>query len=163
MEQITITYRFQDYLDANIIHSKQLLISFKIFGCLMSAIILFSIFLTYISRKQIDWISILFLGFFLVFANYEKTIILSQIKSLFDKQKKYFEQVDFLFTENEVIETTSFSGCKYSWIYQHQITDKMLLIYMNPQGFILIPKKYCSNDKQYENICNLVANLPQGN
>ncbi len=68
-----------------------------------------------------------------------------------------------MLTETEIIEKTSYSESKFYWIYKHNKTPKMLLIYVSTQGLIIIPKKYCLNDQQYENICNLVANFPQGN
>lgn len=165
MEKLTINYRFQDYLEANRINwyqNKWLAIGLKLFSLLFFILSILTIGLHYVLRETIAWFNIGLAIFFLLFIFYEWTILPWTGKRLFNLQKKYFNEVYFSFEEHQIIEITSFSKTKFSWIYKYVKTSKILLIYTNPTGLMIIPKKYCASEEQYEKICNIVANFPQG-
>lgn len=58
---------------------------------------------------------------------------------------------------------TELASIKIRKLNKYIQTPKILLMYMTPNYFIFLHKKYCATEEQYEKICNLVANFPQGN
>jgi len=100
---------------------------------------------------------------FLLFVFFEWTCLPFLSKSLFEKQRKFFKnQVTLISKQDEIVEVCAYQEVKLRWFYKHITTPKILLVFVNPQGFIIIPKKYCSSKEQYEKICDLIAKFPQG-
>ena len=164
MEKLTIHYRLKDYLEAHQIHlqyNKLFGIAVKIVFSLL-LILLISIIFPDFRKGKVDWLGVGFAIFCSVYMYYECVIVPKKKKHYFHLNRKYFAEVSFIFEKSKITEITSYYEQEISWIYKYQKTPKMLLIYFNPGGFMIIPKKYCYSKEQYENICNLVANFPQG-
>lgn len=100
---------------------------------------------------------------FLSFVFYEWTWLPFFSKSLFKEQIKFLkDQVTLIFNQDEIVQICSYKELKLRWFYKHIVTPKTLLIFVNSQGFIIVPKKYCSSEEQYEKICDLIAKFLQG-
>ncbi|WP_365674169.1 YcxB family protein [Okeania sp. SIO3I5] len=94
---------------------------------------------------------------------YEWTWIPFLCKNSFEKDQKIFKnQITLIFKQDEIVSLCAYYEVKLRWFYKHITTPKMLLIFTTPYSFIIVPKKYCSSEEQYEKICHLIAKFPQG-
>ncbi|NES79240.1 MULTISPECIES: YcxB family protein [Okeania] len=160
--KLTINYRIQDYIEANRIDFRSRFI-FQILRFIALCYVLFLALFIAVSPHP-NFYAIFVLILFLAFVFYEWTWLPFLSKNLFEKQRKFFNnQVTLIFKQDEIIEICAYQELKLRWFYKHITTPKMLLIFINPQGFIIIPKKYCSSEEQYEKICYLITKFPQGN
>ncbi|MGK7919677.1 MAG: YcxB family protein [Trichodesmium sp.] len=67
-----------------------------------------------------------------------------------------------IFQQDEMVEICVYQELKLRWFYKHITTPKIMLIFLNPQNCIIVPKKDCFSEEQYEKICHLIDKFPQG-
>lgn len=159
--KLTINYRIQDYIDANRIDFRSRFI-FQILRFIALCYVLFLALFIAVSPNP-NFYEILVLILFLAFVFFEWTWLPFLSKSLFEQQRKFFKnQVSLIFRQDEIVEICAYQELKLRWLYKHITTPKILLIFINPKSFIIVPKKYCSSEEQYEEICHLIAKFPQG-
>ncbi len=101
--------------------------------------------------------------FIAIFINIEYSY---QVYNLSNFKHTYILSVVYLcenrYKPDEIVETSAYHELKLRWFYKYIKTPKILSIFLNSQNFIIVPKKYCSSEEQYEKICHMIAKFPQG-
>jgi hypothetical protein len=163
MEKIIIHYTPSIYLEANKIHwrSQPLCWFYRVFFglcfCFFS-LVSFGNFL----RAKFDIFTLLFSFFCLVYMLYEWTILPIISNNLYKKLKMFEDAVELSFCQDFIEEKSCVSDSKLHSIYQYKLKNDMLLVYVTPLTFAIVPKKFCTDDEQSNRIIDIVSKFPRG-
>ena len=164
MEKITINYRLDDYIKAyRILNNSNWL--FKISFSLFLIRFAFDLIKEILANQSINFLLLLNIILYLIVLFSDYTIIPLSSKLKFNQDKKCCKtEITLIFTEGEIKVISSILEGQYRRIYNHILTPKILLIFIDtPFYFTILPKKYCINEEQYEKICSIVTKLPSSN
>ena len=68
----------------------------------------------------------------------------------------------FQFSEQEIKIYDEIDDVTMRWFERHIITADTILIFTTLINFYALPRKYFPSQEQYENVCEIVRNFPQG-
>ncbi|AFY38655.1 hypothetical protein Lepto7376_2373 [[Leptolyngbya] sp. PCC 7376] len=166
MEEIRIKFTLKDYIDGNIVWHRQDKIQ-KLYAIFLRLVAIFFAVACVISYVLNDIPTCIFSLFFFVFslrsAFKEQLTIPFAAKQTFDQCRKQFSQEQLFIFDRQVITIHSdIDDITMRWFDRHIITPDMLLIFTTPINFYLLPRKYFPSQEQYDKVCEIVRNFPQG-
>ncbi|AFY40018.1 hypothetical protein Lepto7376_3862 [[Leptolyngbya] sp. PCC 7376] len=166
MEEVRLKLNVNDYIDANIIWARQSAVIKIMQGLLIMAGIYFVMnIVTWAMRGHIFNTLLPAFGLILVliFAFPERLLFRVQGRLRFHLcRKQYSQEHLFQFNEQDIKIYADTEDRVLRWFEYHVITPSMILIFTTQVTFYLLPRKYFPSEEQYERVCEIVRNFPQG-
>jgi hypothetical protein len=156
MEEIRGEYTIEDYLVANRLHLKEspLFRGQTIIFSIMS--VLYIILIIANPREIFLWIC---LGICLLFSTYWFTILPKLIKHNYKIQKQMHGETIISIDSDCLCQKSERHESKFYWIYRYLSSNNMLIAYNTPKTFIIIPKRFCHDEEQFNRFVNLAKEL----
>ena len=158
MIELSGEYTINDYILANRIHikhDKSWVLTKAIFAFFLVCMVIG------IWAKPHDPVNWIFAVLCLVYINYEHTILPSQTKKYFNEQKQLHGKVTIIFEQGKVSEKTIIGDTTFIWLHHIVITPAMLLLYNTPKTFIVTPRKWFSDNNQFEDAVKMLKDFPR--
>ena len=156
MEEIRGEYTIADYLSANRLHLKKnplykwqiIVFSFLSFGYIL---------LIFVNPFNVVlWI---FLCFCLLVSTHSFTILPRVIKHYYKIQKQMHGETIISIDSDCICQKSERHESTLRWIFRYLSSDNMLLVYNTPKTFMMIPKRFCKDEDQFNRVANLAKKL----
>jgi hypothetical protein len=156
MEEIRGEYTIEDYLVANRLHSKKSPL-FIVQTILFSVLSVLYILLIY--ANPLDMFQWIFLFVSLLFSTYWFTILPIMTKHYYKIQKQMHGETIISIDGDCICQKSERYELKYSWILKYLSSDNMLIMFNTPRTFIMIPRRFCKDEEQFNRFVNLAKEL----
>lgn len=157
MEEIRGEYTVEDYLVANRLHLKKSPL-FRVQTIGFSFLSVLYIFLIFADPRNIA-IWVVFLGICLLFSTYWFTILPIMTKRDYKRQKQMHGETIISIDSDCICQKSELNESKDYWIYRYLSSNNMLIAYNTPKTFIIIPRRFCKDEEQFNRFVNLAKEL----
>ncbi len=157
MHEYSGDYTLDDYLFANRLSYKAKR-STKITRILILVLLIFPVVI--VIADPLDFVSWAFIVFLLVMLFYPYTIIPIMAKRLFSEQKQLHGKVKIVLDGNKIMTTSLTGEATLLWLHHCLVSEKMILLYGTPNTFIMLPRRFISDDSEIEYILQFMKNFP---
>jgi hypothetical protein len=156
MEEIRGEYTIEDYLVANRLHLKKSSIfrGQTIIFSFLSVIYIILIFEN--PRDILLWV---FLCISILFSTYWFTILPIMTKRDYEIQKQMHGETIISIDGDCICQKSERHESKYYWIYRYLSSNNMLMAYNTPKTAIIIPKRFCQDEEQFNRFVNFAKEL----
>ncbi|MDD5094341.1 MAG: hypothetical protein PHV74_08195 [Dehalococcoidia bacterium] len=150
-------YTYDDYLFANRLNYRSSRTT-KITRGALFLLFVVAIFVVISSPDNI--LSWFFIAILVVLLGFPYTILPTLTRRAFAQQGQLHSQVRFVFDSGKIISTTSAGEATLTGLHRYMISDRMILLYIAPNTFIMLPRRFLGSDSEMEYVGNFLKGFP---
>jgi hypothetical protein len=153
-------YTYEDYLLANRLNYSSMRTT-KITRVVLVLLLLVSVALAIVSPiRVLFWFFIVFL---VALLGFPYTLMPWMTRRVFERQEQFHGHVKIIFDSDKITSIGADGEATITGLDHYIVSDKMILLYLAPTIFIMLPRRFMGSDAEVEYVQNYLKEFPTDN
>lgn len=152
-------YTLSDYLQANRIHYRRSRLMIAMFVLFLLLAIVNAVQVVTHPTSIAAWV---LLAVTIVFLGYPYTLLPIIVRSSYAQQLQMHGRVKITIRPDRITESSATGVSALFWLHHVLVSERTILLYTTPQTFVMLPRRFFKDDRDFEAAKNLLEAFPKG-